>query len=212
MFADRYRALFDLLGFQLQTSDAVQPESLENLNLEGLVLPKAVHDYLLVAGNEVVLNRADSRLLSSSQIFVDAGRIVFMEDNLPLLYWGVMPNGSENPIVEQGLIDPGKPLTWFEGQANCAEFFEVMLCWQASYGRGMKFCAQAKVTANFQTKLNSSFRAVGRIWELFAFARAGCALVFLEWHDDRFTVFAGFATEEIQTAVGAELGLVWLEC
>jgi hypothetical protein len=211
MFAERYRAAFESLGLPLRPKDALKSESLENMNLEGLHLPFALREYFLVAGNEAVLNQSFNRLLAPENVFVESGRIVFMEENQGVVYWGIKPDGSENPIVEQGINLDGKPIEWHSEDADCAEFLEVMLCWQASFGGGLKYPVQAWVDADFGARLEANFRFVGRIGEMQAFARDGCAITFLKWFDDEFRVFAGFAKKKFQTAVGKELGLIWEE-
>jgi hypothetical protein len=211
MFAERYRAAFASLGVPLRPKDVLKPESLEHLKLEGLVLPKALRDYYLVAGNEETLNHSFNRLLAPENVFVESGRIVFMEENQGVVYWGIKPDGSENPTVEQGINIEGKPIEWHSEDTDCAEFLEVMLCWQASFGGGLKYPVQAGVSPDFKATLERDFRVVGRIGEMHAFARDGCAITFLKWFDDEYRVFAGFSKKKFQTAVGKELGLIWEE-
>jgi hypothetical protein len=212
MFAERYRAAFESLGLPLRSKDALKPESLENLKLEGLVLPDALRYYYLVAGNEETLNHSFNRLLAPEDVFIDSGRIVFMEENQGVVYWGIKANGmDENPIVEQGINVEGEPIEWHSEDTTCAEFLEAMLYWQASFGGGLKYPVQAGVDADFKARLEQDFRAVGKIGEMHAFAQDGCAITFLKWFDDEYRVFAGFSKKKVQTAIGKELGLVWEE-
>jgi hypothetical protein len=211
MFADRYRAAFASLGLPLRPKDALKSESLESIKLDGLRLPLALCEYFLVAGNEDTLNHSFNRLLAPENVFVDAGRIVFMEENQGVVYWGVQSDGIENPIVEQGINVEGKPLEWHSEDSDCAGFLEAMLYWQASFGGGLKYPVQAAVDTDFGAKLETHFRFVGKIGEMQAFARDGCAITFLKWFDDEYRVFAGFAKKKLQTAVGNELGLIWEE-
>jgi hypothetical protein len=211
MFANRYRAAFESLGLPLRPKDALKPDSLKNLKLEGLVLPNALRDYYLVAGSEETLNHSFNRLLAPKNGFVDSGRIVFMEENQTVVYWGIRPDGSENPTVEQGINIEGKPIEWHSEDTDCAEFLETNLYWQASFGGGLKYLVQAGVSPDFKAKLEQNFRVVGKIGEMHAFARDGCAITFLKWFDDEYRVFAGFAKKKFQTAIGKELGLIWEE-
>jgi hypothetical protein len=216
MFTERYRAAFESLGLPLRRKDSIDAATLERINLEGLLLPSALRDYHLVAGNEETLNHSFNRLLAPEDVFVDAGRIVFMEENQGVVYWGIKPDGSENPPVEQGAFVENAPLDWHSEGTDCAGFLEANLCWQASFGGGLKYPVQAQVGADFILKLEQHFRAVGRIGEMQAFAREGCAISFLKWFDDAdstptWRIFAGFSKKKFQTAVGKELGLVWEE-
>jgi hypothetical protein len=217
MFAERYRAAFESLGLPLRPKDALKSDSLENLKLEGLHLPVALREFYLVAGNEAVLNQSFNRLLAPEDVFVESGRIVFMEENQGVVYWGIKSDGmDENPIVEQGINVVGQPIEWHSEDTTCAEFLEAMLYWQASFGGGLKYPVQAGVSPDFKAKLERDFRVVGKIGEMHAFAREGCAITFLKWFDDddstpTWRIFAGFSKKKILTAVGKELGLVWEE-
>jgi hypothetical protein len=217
MFANRYRAAFESLGLPLRPKHALKPDSLEHFKLEGLVLPNALRDYYLVAGNEETLNHSFNRLLAPEDVFVESGRIVFMEENQGVVYWGIKADGiDENPVVEQGINIEGKPIEWHSENTDCAEFLEAMLYWQASFGGGLKYPVQAGVSPDFKAKLEQDFRVVGKIGEMHAFARDGCAITFLKWFDDAdsiqtWRVFAGFAKKKFQTAIGKELGLIWEE-
>jgi hypothetical protein len=211
MYAERYRAAFGSLGFPLRQPDGLKTEALKLMNLEGVHLPFALHEYFLVAGNEAVLNQSFNRLLEPRSVFVDAGRIVFMEENQGVVYWGIKPDGTDNPVVEQGLNIEGKAIEWHSEDTDCAGFLEAMLYWQAGFGGGLKYPVQASVDPDFAARLEASFRFVGRIGEMQAFARDGCAITFLKWFDDEYRVFAGFSKKKLQTAVGQELGLIWEE-
>ena len=216
MFAERYRAAFESLGLPLRPKDGLKPESLEHIKLEGLHLPLALREFFLVAGNEAVLNQSFNRLIAPQDVFVEAGRIIFMEENQAVVYWGVRPDGSENPVVEQGINVEGKPIEWHSEGGGCAGFLEAMLYWQASFGGGLKYPVQAQVGPDFRASLEQGFRFVGQVSEIRAFARDGCAITFLKWFDDAdatqtWRVFAGFSKKKLQTAVGKELDLIWEE-
>jgi hypothetical protein len=108
-FAGRYRALFALLGQPLKPEDGWSPDTLAHLNLEGVRLPEALRAYYLVAGNERRLNHSFNRLLALEDVFVEAGRLVFMEENQNVVYWGVSGDDA-NPMVEQGVNLHPEPL------------------------------------------------------------------------------------------------------
>jgi hypothetical protein len=211
MFTERYRAAFESLGLPLRRKDGIDAATLERINLGGLVLPDALREYYLVAGNEATLNHSFNRLLAPEDVFVDAGRIVFMEENQGVVYWGIRPDDSANPTVEQGVVAQSAPLEWHSEGTDCAGFLEANLCWQASFGGGLKYPVQAGVDFDLKATLEHDFRVVGKIGEMHAFARDGCAITFLKWFDDEYRVFAGFAKKKFQTAIGKQLGLIWEE-
>ena len=212
MFADRYRAAFASLGITLQPKHGLNAQALTSIKLEGLRLPLALEEYLLVAGCEPTLNHSFNRLLAPEDIFVEAGRIVFMEENQRVVYWGVRGDTDDpNPVVEQGVNAEHQPLEWHSELTDCATFLEVMLYWQASFGGGLPYCASSEVPSEVQQQLERDFRYVGRADQLHAYARDGCALTFLKWEGDEWRLFGGFKTKKVQNAVGRELGVDWEE-
>ena len=213
MFTERYRAAYVSLGLPLLPKHGISPEMLELDSLEGLRLPQALLEYYLIAGDEPILNQSFNRLLAPEQIGLEAGRIVFMEENQQVVYWGVPASSQSddpNPIVEQGIYVENEPLEWHSEHSTVADFLETALYWQASFG-GLKYQVSAAVTPETETQLRSDFRFVGAIGGLKAFARDGCALCLLDWFDDETRIFAGFAKKKLQVAVGRELGVLWEE-
>lgn len=214
MFADRYRTTFASLGQALKPEHGISSQTLQQIVPEGIHLPDALRDYYLVAGNEQHFNQSFNRLIAPAKLELEAGRIVFMEENQDVVYWGV-PNQSTDadPIVEQGVNVENEPLEWHSEHARCADFLEVMVYWQASFGGGLKYCVGAPTTLETQARLERDFRLVGVVGELHAYARQDCALSFLKWQEDghEWRMFAGFNTRKLQTAVGRELGLRWEE-
>jgi hypothetical protein len=214
MFADRYRAAFEELGRPLKPTDAMTTEAIAAMPLEGLLLPLALHEYYLVAGNERVLNHSFNRLLAPDDVFVDSDRVCFMEENQAIVYWGVSGMSDDaNPPLEQGINVDDALIEWNSENTDCAGFLETMLYWQASYGEGMSICASASVSPEIRSQLDRDFRFAGTIGELNTFGRKGCALSFLRWFGGEETaewrVFGGFATKKLKTAIGKELDLQW---
>jgi hypothetical protein len=209
-FAERYKAVFELLEQPLRYKDGITEADLNGLNL-----PAALHDYYLVTGNKKNLNRVHNRLLSPKDIFVDAGNIVFMEENQNVVYWGVAANSDEdNPLVQQGINNDTKPLEWQDETIRCAEFLEVMLFSQASFGGGLKYTCTAEVDETVQGKLEQTCTFMGAFDTLRAYGKTGCALSLVKWREEgteTLRLFAGFNKRKSQMAVAKELGVVWEE-
>jgi hypothetical protein len=211
MYAERYKAAFAALGQPLTSSHGIPPERFETFEVDGWRLPAVLRDYYLVAGLERTLNTAHNRLLPLEKIFIEAGRLVFMEENQDVVYWGVrvtVPE-EENPAVQQGVNLHPEPLEWHDEHSSCADFLEVMLYTQASFGGGLKFSSSASVSPDFQARLDQAWRFVGEIGGMSVYARDGCALSFSSWFDDEWRVFGGFNTKKDMTAVARELELRW---
>ncbi|MGL4610482.1 MAG: hypothetical protein ACRCYY_12520 [Trueperaceae bacterium] len=205
-FAERYRTAFARFGQPLQTKHALSEELLAPFQL-----PPALHAYYLVAGNETLLNHSYNRLLAPKDIFVEAGRIVFMEENQNVVYWGVPEGAFADPLVEQGVNSEELPLGWHPEHESCAEFLEVMLYVQTAFGDVMKYSSSAVVDPHFEKQLQQHYQYVGRIGELSAYAAEGCALTFCKWFDEEWRVFGGFNKKNVQIQVAKELQLEWEE-
>lgn len=207
-FIERYRAAFDLLEHPLKPRDGLAEADLEDLHL-----PAALHDYYLIAGNESQLNHSHNRLLKPKDIFVAAGRTTFMEENQNVLYWGVAADTTEeNPPVQQGINSENERLEWHDEHIRCAAFLEVMLFSQASFGGGLEYSCSAEVAPDIQERLKHAWKFIGEFGELQAYAKLGCALSLVKWHEDdreSYMLFAGFNKRKMQTAVAKELGLAW---
>lgn len=129
MFAERYKAAFELLERPLKARGGMDEKLFEPLHL-----PLALHEYYLVAGNEQHLNHSHNRLLAPKDIFDDGGRLVFMEENQSVVYWGVAKDSGNDPPVEQVVNVANERLEWHPEHASCTEFLEVMLISQANFG------------------------------------------------------------------------------
>jgi hypothetical protein len=202
-FAERYNALFDLLEHPLKPKDGL-PET----DLQDLPLPAALRDYYLVAGNEKQLNHSHNRLLAPKDIFLNAGRTVFMEENQNVLYWGVTAS-EDNPLVQQGISSDNEPLEWHDETIRCAEFLEVMLFSQASFGGGLEYTCSAEVDKTLQERLEQTCTFVGEFDTLRAYAKAGCALSLIQEDEETFILFGGFNKRKMQVAIARELSIDW---
>jgi hypothetical protein len=204
-FIERYKAAFELLGHPLQLQDG-----LAETDLKDLTLPAALRDYYLVAGHEKKLNHSHNRLLAPKDIFVNTNRLVFMEENQNVVYWGVTADTTEdNPLVQQGTNNESEQFEWHSEGIRCAEFFEVMLFLQASLGGALEYSSTTKVAPEFQEKLKRGWQFVGELGGLQTYARPGCALSFVKWEEHSFMLFSGFNNHKMQATVAKELGIDW---
>jgi hypothetical protein len=211
VYKDRYRAAFAALGCPLKPEHGISVAMLEHFTVDGLTLPPALRDYYHVAGLGGRLNTSFNRLLSLEDLFSDAGRIVFMEENQGVVYWGVPADPLEvDPPVQQGVNTNGN-LEWHDEAPSCADFLETMLYWQASFGEGLKHLGTADVPTDFETRLEGNWRFVGSIGELRAYGQQDCALSFLEWEAGDYRVLGGFHTKKQMLRAAKELKLRWEE-
>jgi hypothetical protein len=223
MYTDRYRTAFAALDLPLQPEHGMDAATIALMPLEGLRLPKALAEYYAVAGNELVLNQCYDRLLPPDEVFVESGRIAFMEENQVVVYWGVRGLADDsnhdsnhdsntangNPPLEQGANNEGEPIDWYSELTDCASFLITMLYWHASFGGGLEFCGSAVVAPDLKETLEQRFDVIGTIDTLTAYGRKGCALSFSKMFDDEYQLFAGFSTEQQKLDVSRELNVTW---
>ncbi|OWK38064.1 hypothetical protein FRUB_07184 [Fimbriiglobus ruber] len=97
----------------------------------GFAIPEALRDYYLSVGRHE-LNRVHNRLWSPGDLEVSHGRLVFLEENQCVIYWGVRRRTtSADPVVFQTMdLDDGE---WV-AEVRCSLFLPAMLCWYAASG------------------------------------------------------------------------------
>ncbi len=140
-FSSRYKKQLIALGFVGSADVGIPEEELsfceDNL---GITFPRALRDYYKVVGNLSELNSVYNRIYSPEDCEEKHGKLIFMEENQSIVYWGVALEEPtiEDPVVYQGSIDEKGMVKWYSEYKKCSDFLEIMLCWQAVNG-GLKF-------------------------------------------------------------------------
>jgi len=144
-FKNYYRTVFDTFGYPLTERTAMSSEVLDAAQERLAVqIPAALRDYYLVAGRERRFNMSCERLLPPPDWEVNKHRLIFMEENQSVGWWGVStrnPN-SDDPPVSFGMND--EPIAWHPEQRKCSVFLALMLHHQA-VSDGFRFCGRAQV-------------------------------------------------------------------
>lgn len=201
--AKRYQDAIAALARPLAPEDGEPAESIEAAEARlGIRLPAALRDYYLVAGRFDPLNQAHNRLFPPGDWFVDAGRLVFMEENQAVVFWGVVPDGDDPPVW-QGVNLTDQPIEWHEEVERCSEFLVVMLHWQAVCG-GLEFAGIADITQEQAGRIRAAWRFIGKSGDLEAFGGEGRAACIIGG-DDSPQLYVGGRTEEDFEAIEAEL-------
>ena len=136
-FAERLKSTFATLVRPLTPEDG-QPEasiSVAEARL-GLRLPAVLRKYYLLTGRLDRFNRAHNQLRRPKEWSVDRGKLVFLEENQCVVFWGVEAGKSpeDDPPVYQGQNVRGQPTEWYLEHERCSEFLIVMLHLQAVWG------------------------------------------------------------------------------
>jgi hypothetical protein len=144
-FKNYYRSLFRTFGYPLSDRTVLSSNVLTVAEKRlGVKIPKALRDYYLVAGRERRFNTCLDRLLPPSQWSLDKKRILFMEENQVVAWWGVSirnPRAADPPISQ---VINDEPIYWLPEHRKCSVFLAVMLHHQAVSG-GFRFCGMADV-------------------------------------------------------------------
>jgi len=211
-FVERLKSTFATLIRPLTSEDG-QPEasiSLAEARL-GLRLPAVLREYYLRAGRFDRFNRAHNQLLRPEEWSVDRGKLVFLEENQCVVFWGVDAGSvpEDDPPVYQAENVRGRPTEWYLEHKRCSEFLIVMLHLQAVWA-GYDFLGGSSITSEALTKFLIGWTPAGSVNELLAFNRQGAAACVLESKDSS-QLYVGGRTERDFELIETELKAVGVE-
>jgi hypothetical protein len=169
----------------------------------GVKLPGPLRDYYLSVGRHK-LNQAHNRLLPPGRLYVSHGRLVFMEENQWVVFWGVRSRSpAADPIVFQ-TTDPDDG--YWAAESPCSQFLPAMLCWQAVSGGLPHIGYSDRIDSAAASRLAAGWPPAGRIGELSAFARGG-RVVCLLFEDKSALVTIGARSRRDFQGLASELGI-----
>jgi hypothetical protein len=169
----------------------------------GVKLPRPLRDYYLSVGRHK-LNQAHNRLLPPPHLHVSRGRLVFMEENQGVYYWGVRSRSeAADPVVLQ-TTDPDED--GWTPVSRCSRFLTAMLCWQA-VNLGLPYIGYSDWHEQAAPgRLFPKRYRVGRFGSMTAYVRNG-QVVCVEEADESAIVFIGARTRRAFQALVAEVGI-----
>ena len=174
-FAERLASVLELLVCPLTAADGESEASILKAEVRlGVRLPAVLREYYLLAGRLDRFNRAHNRLLRPEEWTVDVGKLVFLEENQCVVFWGVeaVTSPIDDPSVYHGQKVRGRPTDWYLEHESCSEFLLVMLHLQAVWG-GYEFLGGTEVASEALEKFLSGWTPVGSVNEMLAFNRIG---------------------------------------
>lgn len=209
-YAEQYCEAYAQLGIRLKPAHGVP---VEELTVDGQLIPLALREYYRVAGREERLNQVHDRLLLPDDWFMDGGRLCFMEENQGAVSWGVKLDGGDDPMVEQGANAGEKPLDWYSELTPCSTFLLTMLYWHASFGVGLKYTGMAVVSDDFQAVLDRELQFTGEVQELRTYTSRdfiGTAFSLVKMGEE-LHLYAGFSTRHSMDTLARQLNVQWEE-
>lgn len=205
-----YRRAFENLGHRLTNREGVSDRAIKSAeNRLGVAVPRSLADYFALAGRETRFNCCFNRLLPTEEWFVAGHRLVFMEENQAVVYWGVPAECQrlDDPPVWQGVN--GETIKWYRESDNCSVFLTVMLQWHGAFGGGLPEASTAFAPLSMRKALCADWKFVGEVNRMQAFTKPGKAICHLKWNDG-WRVFAGATTKKKMEEIADEFSLVWL--
>lgn len=211
-FKTYYRTIYSTFGYPLSERTALPPGVLAEAGKRlGVRVPAALRDYYLVAGRERRFNTCHNRLWPPSEWTLDRHRLLFMEENQCVVWWGVSTRNpdSEDPPVSQGIED--ERIIWYPEHRKCSVFLGVMLHYQAVNG-GCRFCG----TADFPQPSSYRFEehgwtCYGEMRSMLAYSRPNQVVCLMPPGESLWTqgtsVWAGGKTKADLRAIADELGV-----
>jgi hypothetical protein len=205
-FATQYAKSFAALVGPL-SADHGMPEShlAEREALLGISLPDALREFYLTAGRFDPFNQAFNRLYPPDQWFIDSGKLVFLEENQAVVFWGVEATDErrDDPVVFQGVNVSREPIEWHLEHEHCSEFLVVMLHWQAVCG-GLEFTGGCDAPSGFLNFIERRWQFAGQAHELRAYHLDGQALCEVQ-DKEALSVFAAGRTKPEYQAIKSDL-------
>jgi hypothetical protein len=213
-FKKYYRTLYQRFGYPLTERTALSPEVLAAAEKRlGVQVPTALHNYYLVAGRERRFSACHHRLLQPSKWTIDKHRLIFMEENQGVVWWGVSTRNpdSDDPPVSQGIND--EPITWYPEHRKCSVFLAVMLHYQAVSG-GFRFCGTADAPDQSSYRFEEhGWTHYGEVNSLSAYSRRNQVVCLMPPGDlpfmQKWSVLAGGKTNGDLRAIAADLGVAF---
>ncbi len=143
IFKKHYRTLFKTLGYPLNERTSIPPKLIADAEKRlAIKIPTVLRDYYLVAGRERRFNQCLNRLMPPEEWSIHNKRLLFMEENQKVLWWGVSIRNpkSDDPPISQGINHD--PITWHSERQKCSVFLTFVLHYHAVNG-GLPFSGGA---------------------------------------------------------------------
>lgn len=130
-----------LTGSPTGKAGGIKLSELEMTELRlGYTLPEILKELYLLAGKNYMLMESFHRFALPSQLECVDGKIIFLEENQELCYWGFAV-GAENPSVFQLTGDDEV----YEEKLKLDDFIKLILYYQCAQS-GYEYCGMANIT------------------------------------------------------------------
>ena len=203
-FAQYYRDIYASFGYPLGQTSAIAVSTIDRAaDSLSIILPVALRDFYAVAGREKRFNQCHNRILAPKDWRLSKNRLIFMEENQWVVWWGVSIGNprNEDPPVFQAVNDDDD-LQWHQENRRCSVFVAVMLHYQAVSG-GFKHYGNSPKPDNLKRLLKDGWRFFGTVNRLAAYSRQNQVVCI----EPDMGVAAAAKTQKDLRTIETELGL-----
>jgi hypothetical protein len=203
-WAERFRGLLGDITGRASRGHGYPARAVEAAETRlGFRLPDPLRDYYLSVGRHKI-NCAHNRLWPPDALEVWRGRLVFMEENQCVVFWGVRSRSlATDPVVFQTTdLEDGD---WV-AESACSQFLLGMLCWQAIGGGVPHIGYSDPLGQAAARRLTRGWSPAGHMAGLSAFVRDGRVACLLK-EDKSALLHVGARSRRDFQALVAELGV-----
>lgn len=123
-----------LLGRPLVTTDGYDVTTIKEVeNKLGQEIPTILKEFYITIGKLDIFMSSFQRFIKPEDLFYEDGKLVFLEENQAVCYWGINAvNSEENPLVYQ--VQNLDNVIWNSEEILLSEFLQMMLYGQCAEG------------------------------------------------------------------------------
>lgn len=123
-----------LLGRSLTNKDGFDSDTIDKAEVKlGQKIPTVLKEFYLAVGKLNLFMSSFQRFLQPEDLFFEDGKLVFLEENQAVYYWGTsFENKEDNPLVFQ--IQNAENAKWHSEEISFSGFLEMILYGQCAEG------------------------------------------------------------------------------
>jgi hypothetical protein len=119
-----------LLGRSLTNNDGFDVETIENAETKlGQSIPAILKEFYITVGRLDIFMSSFQRFLKPEDLFYEDGKLVFLEENQNVCYWGV--NITDTLVYQTQNIDNA---VWYSEEILLSDFLQMIMYGQCAEG------------------------------------------------------------------------------
>ena len=165
MYAQQYIDFIRELGFtEKGYAERTIRSSERRLKID---LPEAIRCFYITVA-QMALYRKFNRILRPGEFYFKDDRLVFMEENQNVVFWGIPCDGIKNPDPVVHIANNFDPPEWFVEDCQFSVFIKVATVWQLING-GYRHCEERSVKKSDLPRLEKCLNFIAFDNGLYAF-------------------------------------------